>query len=224
MRDYLIVPLSPSILLVFVRVVIVLLTITVAAAALFVRYAAANAAAIIPEDAIRIRIIANSDSELDQLVKREVKTSVSEAINAWGLMPASHDEARAFIQGHLKQLQKLVDAKLGEHRVEYEGKVELAEVPFPAKEFEGKDYAAGDYEALRITLGGGKGANWWCVLFPPMCLTAAVAQDDDVKSTKAVSGGGSAAEDKSDDQKPKPAFFLVVLIQKIIAFFAALFS
>ncbi|MFD0673381.1 stage II sporulation protein R [Cohnella sp. GCM10027633] len=204
-----------------------LLTLTVALAALLVRYAAANAAAGIPEDAIRIRIIANSDSEFDQRVKQDIKTSVSNAIVAWGEMPASHDEAQAFISDHLKQLQKLVSAKLREHEVEYGGKVELAEVPFPAKEFDGAEYPAGEYEALRITLGGGDGANWWCVLFPPMCLTAATAQDDDAKAKPAsLSTGGASAVSggESGEDQPEPKFFLWVIIEKIIAFFAALFS
>lgn len=216
MRDYMIVPLSPSIILIALRILLVVLVVSVASAALFVRYAYASAAAVIPEDAIRIRIIANSDSERDQQVKRDIQASVSEAIAAWGEMPDTHDEAKAFIKRHLGQLQLLIDTKLEAHNAAYAGKVELAEVPFPEKEYGGQTYAAGDYEALRITLGGGEGANWWCVLFPPLCITAATAQDEAVKP--------AVADDKQDGAKPEPAFFLVVLIQKIIAFFAALFS
>lgn len=197
--------------------------------AVFGRFASASASEIIPEDAIRIRIIANSDSDFDQKVKQDVRNSVSKAIKAWGDMPAAHDEAQRLIRRHVKQLQKLVDAKLKEHDVDYKGAVELTDVPFPDKAFKGTSYPAGEYEALRITLGGGKGANWWCVLFPPMCLTAATAKDSDsdaeVTPASLKSAYASAKlGDEAETEKPKAKFFLWVLIQKLIAFFAGLFS
>lgn len=202
---------------------------TIGLCAMFGRFASAKASEIIPEDAIRIRIIANSDSDFDQAVKQDVRDSVSKAISAWGEMPATHDEAQSFIRRHMKQLQKLVNAKLKEHEADYKGEVELADVPFPDKSFEGTSYPAGDYEALRITLGDGEGANWWCVLFPPMCLTAAAAKDkdSDAKITPASLKSGYASAklgDEEETDKPKPKFFLVVLLQKLFAFIAGLFS
>ena len=145
-------------------------------------------------------------------------------------MPANHDEAQSFIRRHMKQLQKLVNAELDEHDAEYKGVVELADVPFPEKDFKGTDYPAGDYEALRITLGDGEGANWWCVLFPPMCLTAATAKDkdSDAKVTPASLKSGITGVKLGDEgetpDKPKPKFFLAVLLQKLFAFIAGLFS
>ncbi|MFC5531097.1 stage II sporulation protein R [Cohnella yongneupensis] len=211
----------------FVKIIVLSLALFLALIATFGRFASASASEIIPEDAIRIRIIANSDSDFDQKVKQAVRASVSEAILAWGEMPADHDKAQSLIRNHLKQLQKLVNAKLNDYDVDYKGRVELGEVPFPDKQFKGKSYAAGDYEALRITLGEGKGANWWCVLFPPMCLTAATAQDDDAKvATASVkpAHASNASDNGTEAEKPKPKFFLWVIIQKLIAFIAGLFS
>lgn len=214
---------------IFVRAVLIGFALFVGLIAIFGRFASASASEIIPEDAIRIRIIANSDSDFDQKVKQDVRGSVSKAISAWGNMPATHDEAQTFIRRHLKQLQKLVSAELKKHDVDYKGVVELSEVPFPAKEFKGESYPAGEYEALRITLGDGDGANWWCVLFPPMCLTAATAKDSDsdAKITPASLKSANAATklvDETESEKPKVKFFLLVLLQKLFAFIAGLFS
>lgn len=208
----------------FAKALIVSFVLFAGSSALFGRYASASAQVTIPEDAIRIRILANSDGEFDQKVKQAVRESVSKTIVSWGDMPANHDEAEKLIRGHLKQIQRIVDAKLEAAGVSYKGVAELGDVPFPEKEFKGASYAAGDYEALRITLGEGRGANWWCVLFPPMCLTAATAQED-AKATEAAAKPVPASKSADDEaDKPKPAFFLWVIIQKIIAFFAGLFS
>ncbi|WP_276353455.1 stage II sporulation protein R [Cohnella caldifontis] len=164
---------------------------------------------IIPADAIRIRILANSDSDFDQQVKRSVRDRVEREIVSWGPMPGSHDEARAFIASHLDDVQAVADAALAEWSVPYGAKVELNKVPFPDKTFEGHTYTAGEYEALRISLGGGTGANWWCVLFPPLCLTAATASEEPAAekaaAEKASGKAGGAAAEKTSAQASKGA-------------------
>ncbi|WP_239615784.1 stage II sporulation protein R [Cohnella mopanensis] len=190
------------------------------------RNASASTDKLIPEDAIRIRIIANSDGKSDQSLKNNVRDDVAAYIQTWGGMPDTYDEAYRLIQKRLPKIQKRVDALLLEAGVPYGAKVELAKVPFPEKVFDGEKYAAGDYEALRITLGQGSGKNWWCVLFPPLCLTAATAKEDltpagDIKSLSAT---GKAANDSSEGAEPKAKFFLWELLQKLFAFIAALFS
>ncbi|RUS49149.1 stage II sporulation protein R [Cohnella sp. AR92] len=143
-----------------------------------------NDAVIIPQDSIRIRIIAQSDSEEDQAIKRAVRDQVADLIVSWGEMPSTLSEARDFIEARLDEVQSTTDRTLREVKASYGAKIELAKVPFPEKTFKGKDYPAADYEALRITLGEGEGANWWCVLFPPLCLTAATSQDEASAATE----------------------------------------
>ncbi|CAI6081842.1 stage II sporulation protein R [Cohnella sp. JJ-181] len=132
----------------------------------------------IPNQAIRIRIIANSDSERDQAVKRQVRDDVAAVIESWGEMPPKIEEARALIRSRLSEVEQAAEASLKRSKAGYGEKTELAVVDFPAKTFEGSEYPAGEYEALRITLGKGGGANWWCVLFPPLCLAASTKTDD----------------------------------------------
>lgn len=161
------------------RIVPALFVTLIAFAAMLLKFApSAEAETIIPSDAIRIRILANSNSAFDQQVKRHVQAEVSSLIVSWGPMPESRNEARAFILSRLPDVRKTVEEALRHFGVTYGSKAVLGKVSFPEKIFGGRTYAAGDYEALRITLGEGVGANWWCVLFPPLCLTAATAESE----------------------------------------------
>jgi stage II sporulation protein R len=182
------------------------------------QFATARPGALIPEDAIRIRIIAHSDSDADQTLKYEVRDDVAAYIASWGVMPTSHDGAYHLIEAHLPEIQQHVDAKLRELEATYSGVVELAKVPFPEKMFDGTSYASGNYEALRITLGQGGGVNWWCVLFPPLCLTAATASDEKVQSVAKVSS------EIPSDREPHAKFFLWEMLQKFVSFLNSLFS
>src|SRR5699024_4725956 len=124
----------------------------------------------IPEESIRLRILANSDSVNDQLVKREIRDAIVAEMNGWVEEldnPQNLDQARETIRNHMTELNHLVGRELSDRGINYSYHVELSIVPFPTKLYGGTVYPAGEYEALRVTLGAGKGQNWWCVLFPP---------------------------------------------------------
>ncbi|MEI2400621.1 stage II sporulation protein R [Paenibacillus sp. FSL P4-0081] len=171
---------------------------------------AAVAEVSIPQESIRLRILANSDGAGDQLVKRQIRDQVVEQINQWvaGLEdPQSLEQARALIQSHLPELNDLVGGELARRGIDYSYKVELGTVPFPTKMYGGRVYPAGEYEALRVTLGAGKGQNWWCVLFPPLCFIdagsgdAAAAEPAAAKKASAISAkaSGDGAKVKTAD-------------------------
>jgi stage II sporulation protein R len=196
-------------------------------------YAASRDARLIPDEAIRIRILAHSDAAFDQQVKQEVRGRVEDVILSWGPMPETYEEAHALISSRLGEIQSAADQALEELGAPYSAAVELGKFPFPEKSFAGTAYEAGDYEALRITLGGGSGSNWWCVLFPPLCITAAVAQDPAAKAQ--VSGPADSAEQLSEDgqaggdsesadDRPKPRFFLWEMLKKLGHLLNALLS
>lgn len=131
----------------------------------------AAAEGLIPQDSIRLRILANSDSLGDQAVKRLVRDAVVEQMNGWVAeldQPESLEEARTMVQGKLSDIEQRVGETLKASGKNYSYEVELGEVPFPTKIYGGAVYPAGDYEAVRVTLGAGSGKNWWCVLFPPL--------------------------------------------------------
>lgn len=161
---------------------------------------ALNSAAIvegaIPEEAIRLRILANSDSASDQAVKRHVRDAVAGELRKRSAGADSIGEAREAIAGALPELETLVKRELEARGFGYQATVKFGPVPFPAKIYGNRVYPAGEYEALLITLGEGKGENWWCVLFPPLCFADAVGVGKPEKGESgkkgAADGGGTA--------------------------------
>ena len=147
---------------------------------------------VIPGEAIRLRILANSDMESDQALKRLVRDKVNENITLWVKDLTSIDEARTLIRSKLPEIQKIAEKVVEEQKSKQRVKVNFGKVQFPTKLYGEFLYPAGEYEAILITLGEGKGANWWCVLYPPLCFL-------DFSSGTAVSAGFS--DKKSDTDK-----------------------
>lgn len=163
---------------------------------------------VIPDEAIRLRILANSDQEVDQEAKRLVRDEVSEQISGWVEELDDIEEARELIKSRIPEIKKTamrVLATYGEENVQ----VEYGEnITFPVKLYDSYLYPAGEYEAVLITIGQGDGANWWCVLFPPLCFLdfsngALVADSDD--------GGESEQTEELEINEEEPVkikFFL----------------
>ena len=125
------------------------------------------------DSVIRFHVIANSDSEADQALKLAVRDRVLE--EAQGLYPknAAREEVQAALESHLGVLAAAGRAVVEEQGYDYPVAASLEDCWFPTKEYEGFALPAGKYVALRVTIGEGKGQNWWCVAFPPLCLGAA---------------------------------------------------
>lgn len=188
---------------------------------------------LIPQESIRLRILANSDMPGDQLVKREIRDAVVMQMNEWVPEldnPNSLNQARTMVQAHIPQLKELVGEELTARGLDYEYNVELAVVPFPTKMYGKLVYPAGDYEAVRITLGKGEGQNWWCVLFPPLCFVG--GSNGDLADKDAADTGNStngneqttvvaAAEGASE---PEVRFFLWDLLVKMWNWAGSMFA
>jgi stage II sporulation protein R len=207
---------------------------------------AAVAETSIPTESIRLRILANSDGTQDQLVKRQIRDAVVEQMNQWVAQledPQSLEQARTLIRRHLPELTALVGKELAERGIDYSYNVELGVVPFPTKMYGGTVYPAGEYEAVRVTLGAGKGQNWWCVLFPPLCFidagsgdaaaktqTASAAGAEGKSAVKTADGkvaqtGGNAVDNNADAAKePQVKFFVWELLQNLWNWISGLWS
>ncbi|WP_454193499.1 stage II sporulation protein R [Paenibacillus sp. Marseille-Q7038] len=173
--------------------------------------------AVIPHDSIRLRILANSDMPHDQLVKREIRDAVVEQMNEW--VPALADphnleEARTMVRGHLPELNELVGQELKSRGLTYEYNVELATVPFPTKMYGKLIYPAGDYEAVRVTLGKGEGQNWWCVLFPPLCFVGGKNGDVAEKNVTVSNEQTGQVSENEGTAEPQVRFFLWDMLVK----------
>lgn len=140
---------------------------------------------IIPDDAIRVRVIANSNSDYDQDIKMSVKEIVSN--DMYGLLKDTKgvSNARSVISDNLEYLNTDIRNFLEEKNYNSEFNINFGYNYFPEKKYKGVVYNEGYYESLVVTLGEGKGDNWWCVLFPPVCMIEA-EESTDVEYTSLV--------------------------------------
>ncbi|PEA83308.1 stage II sporulation protein R [Bacillus pseudomycoides] len=126
---------------------------------------------VIPKEAVRLRILANSDSKEDQVLKRKVRDEVKTQIDGWVADLKSFEDARRVIQSHIPEIEKTVANTLKREGSKESFQVTFGKnIKFPTKVYGNFIYPAGEYEAVLISIGKGEGANWWCVLFPPMCF------------------------------------------------------
>lgn len=137
-----------------------------------------EAKVIIPDEAIRLRVIPNSDSEYDQQIKTKVKTKLQSDVLT--LLKDTDDikTARKIIDDNLLTIDQKINKLLENENYELGYDINYGYNYFPKKVYKGVTYEEGYYESLVITLGQGKGSNWWCVLFPPLCLMEAEENED----------------------------------------------
>lgn len=140
----------------------------------FLIYGYANKEEIlIPTDAIRFRVIANSNDEIDQEVKMKVKEAIEQEVNKLMLEAKNSEEAKKLINENIDYIQQIVNQYTTDNKISFGVNY------FPEKEYHGVTYPSGEYESLVITLGNGVGNNWWCVMFPPLCLLEAKNENTD---------------------------------------------
>lgn len=127
----------------------------------------------IRDSVLRLHVLANSDTETDQALKLKVRDAV--IAEADGLLCGATDKESALEQARraLPQLTAAAQACVYEQGYDYAVKAELCDMYFTTREYETGTLPAGVYAALRITIGEGAGHNWWCVIYPSMCLPAA---------------------------------------------------
>lgn len=127
----------------------------------------------IREKVVRLHVLANSDSEVDQALKLQVRDAVVEA--AAGLFDGARNagEALQTAENNLPRLQEIAQQTVYAAGYDYPVQAELCHMYFTTRAYEQATLPAGMYDALRITIGSGEGHNWWCVVFPPMCVGSA---------------------------------------------------
>ncbi len=128
---------------------------------------------------LRLHVLANSDSEEDQALKLEVRDAVLAASESLLADCTSREEAISVVSANLPLLQAAAEEVIaGRGRCD-PIRIELGEEVYPTRDYEAFCFPAGSYVSLRVLIGEGEGRNWWCVLFPPMCLSAASAKNED---------------------------------------------
>ena len=134
------------------------------------------------EGLIRMHIVANSDAQEDQDLKLQVRDAVTAYLTPILENMPSREEAEAYLREHLEDLKAIAQQVLS--GTDQQVTVKLEKEAFPKREYDTFTLPAGTYEALRFEIGAGEGRNWWCVVFPTLCVSAASEWQD-----TAVSGG-----------------------------------
>lgn len=137
---------------------------------------------IIPDEAIRFRVIANSNNIYDQNVKIQIRNVVQNKLLELTGNSTDIEETRRIIKENIEVIDNLVNEKLKEINYDKSYNIKYGYNYFPEKKYKGITYKEGNYESLVIELGEAEGDNWWCVLFPPLCLLEA---EDNQKTSDA---------------------------------------
>ncbi|MGV2939480.1 stage II sporulation protein R [Mesobacillus sp. LC4] len=172
----------------------------------------AKEAMIIPNEAIRLRILADSDLEKDQNIKRLIRDEVNKEITKWVQELTSIEAAREVIKSKLPEIQAIAESVVAAEGANQSVKTEFDKVQFPTKLYGQFLYPAGEYEAILITIGEGEGANWWCVLYPPLCFldfsngeatSEGFDENDSKGDVKVETADAELDDEKNDGEKDK---------------------
>lgn len=122
---------------------------------------------------IRLHVVANSDSDEDQALKLKVRDMILEDITNLLKGVTDREKAAAIIDAHMPSIIADSEAVISAQGYGYAVTAKIAVEEFPTRDYDTFSLPAGKYTALRVVIGEGGGHNWWCVIFPPLCMTAA---------------------------------------------------
>ncbi|MBQ3063287.1 MAG: stage II sporulation protein R [Clostridia bacterium] len=125
------------------------------------------------DSVIRLHVLANSDSEEDQALKLTVRDDLLAKTRVLLADVKTRDEAEAILSRSLDELTATARATVRREGYDYPVRITLGAEDYPTREYENLAFPAGEYLSLRVLIGEAEGENWWCVLFPPLCLSAA---------------------------------------------------
>lgn len=172
------------------------------------------------DNLIRLHVLANSDSVEDQALKREVRDAVLNYMKEELKASRDIEQTKYIINKNMGKIEELAVSEITAHGRNYTVKTMLGSYPFPTRSYGDITLPAGYYQALRIVIGEGAGANWWCVLFPPLCFVDVThgAIPDSVKQNlkKALTNEEYrviAAAESDEDIPVKIRFKVVELFQ-----------
>lgn len=132
-----------------------------------------EASSEVRSETLRLHIIANSDSEEDQTLKLKVRDRILEATGELFADVSGKTEAVAAAEYSSDDIKKIAEEVIAEEGFDYSVRVEVTEMWFETRTYDEFTLPAGDYDAVRIIIGAGEGKNWWCVMYPALCVPGA---------------------------------------------------
>ena len=131
------------------------------------------------EDVLRLHVVANSDSEEDQTLKLAVRDKIISMSAQLGEGAESIKDAEIIISENIDALRDCAQNEVYANGYDYPVEVRLVREEYPTKTYASLCFPSGEYLSLQVLIGEAAGQNWWCVLFPPLCLDAASSTNDD---------------------------------------------
>lgn len=172
---------------------------------------------------IRFHVIANSDSDEDQNLKLKVRDAVIDYLQPKLELSSSIEESETIIKSEYKELENISKNIILENGYKYDVSVGIDYSTFPTKQYSNVVLPAGEYKALRIIIGEGKGKNWWCVMFPPLCFvdeqSSIIDTDTDEKLREVLTEEEYeliAQNNKKQVNKVEVKFKIVEILQNIM--------
>ena len=159
--------------------ILLTLSFSVLIAVLLLNYLPVHGEEAVYEDTVRLHVIANSDSELDQEVKLKVRDSVLKCVKEQMESVKDKESAVTLLESMKNEIKESADATLKEEGFSERVTVEFTDEKYPVRYYDEFTLPAGTYKSMKVVIGEGEGKNWWCILFPSVCVNNAVSAKDD---------------------------------------------
>ena len=169
---------------------------------------------LIYDEVLRLHVIANSDSDADQELKLLVRDAILEETQKILKNAKSREEAEKIISENSALLENIALETVRKNQFDYPVTLELGREKYPTKNYESCAFPSGEYLSLRIKIGEASGQNWWCVLFPPLCLSAAT--DKDAFTSVGITDSQYQIITETDNPKYKIRFKLLESFEQLI--------
>jgi len=169
---------------------------------------------------IRLHVLANSDSEEDQNLKLLVRDNVLAEGASIFAECANKEEAEKMITQSISKLKEIAQNTVYENGFDYPVEIYFDNEKYPTRQYEDMCFPSGEYLSLRICIGAAEGHNWWCVLFPPMCLSAASVSTNESAEDAFIAAGLTPEQYKTitesdEDTTYKVKFKILEIIEEI---------
>lgn len=183
--------------------------------AIFAQAMPINGEIEIYDSVVRLHVLANSDSEQDQQLKLKVRDAVLECLQEEMTEFNTVLEAKSFVDANTEKIENAAKACIAENGYAYDVAVETGIEKYPERNYGSVSLPSGDYYSVRVKIGCSAGKNWWCVLFPPLCVGAATVSEPEEE----LAAVGLTSEEvniitKSDDPKYEIKFKLLEFFKK----------
>lgn len=165
------------------------------------------------DSVIRLHVLANSDSDADQALKLKVRDAVLAHTEGLLKEATTREEAQRILEENLHVLEILAKDTLARAGAPSKVAVTLTQEEYPRRTYEHAALPAGEYLSLRVMIGEAAGQNWWCVLFPPMCLSASSTQRETACLAAGLSEGQYRFITGADGTAYRVRFKLVEMVE-----------